>query len=352
MHAASAPLPDTAGTVLANWGIDAERAHVAALPVSGSSGAPVRLVRPHGSGEAVVLKAFAAGTPRRRAAWVHALVRHLAAAGVREVPTLAVARDGDTLVTDADGTHWELAEFVPGFTTDEPTAAQAAAAAETLARVHVAAATLPGTAPARAAAAGIATRIERARILLERPWHARPSPSSGPLAERQRHASEIFARHGGPVALTRVAGFQPEDVTVQAVIRDVWSDHVLYASDRPATVAGIIDYHAARVDTPATDLARLLGSWRTGAAGGLPGGWPAALAAYAAVRPLTGAERALVPWLHATGVVFGLDNWFRWTIDERRRFASPAAVLARIDRLSTQLPAALDWLRVSPCKPV
>jgi hypothetical protein len=55
-----------------------------------------------------------------------------------------------------------------------------------------------------------------------------------------------------------------------------------------------------------------------------------------------------VPWLHATGVVVGLDNWFRWTLEEDRRFADPARVLARIDRLSAQLPAALESLRSSP----
>jgi Ser/Thr protein kinase RdoA (MazF antagonist) len=117
-------------------------------------------------------------------------------------------------------------------------------------------------------------------------------------------------------------------------------------------VAGIVDYHAAGVDTPATDLARLLGSWRGEAVGGLVAGWPAALAAYEAVRPLTVAERSLVPWLHATGVVFGLDNWFRWTIEEGRQFAGVHAVLDRIERLSARLPAALEWLGTSPGNPV
>jgi Ser/Thr protein kinase RdoA (MazF antagonist) len=352
MTDSSLPLAITMG-VLTNWGIDPRRADVSALPVSGSSGSPVWLVRPRGTSDAVVLKAFAAGTPRHRAAWVHGLMRHLSAAGIREVPALVSARDGDTLVTDAEGVHWELARFVPGIATAEPSAAEAAHAATTLARVHVAAATLPGTIPAHGPSPGIVTRIERARLLLARPWQARLSRgTSGPLADRQRRAIEAFARYDGTAALTRVTRFRPPEIVIQAVIRDVWSDHVLYALDRPATVAGIVDYHAAGVDTPATDLARLLGSWRGEAVGGLVAGWPAALAAYEAVRPLTVAERSLVPWLHATGVVFGLDNWFRWTIEEGRQFAGVHAVLDRIERLSARLPAALEWLGTSPGNPV
>jgi len=69
-----------------------------------------------------------------------------------------------------------------------------------------------------------------------------------------------------------------------------------------------------------------------------------ALAAYEEVRPLTDQERGLVAVLHAMGVVFGLDNWFRWTLDEQREFPDPSRALGRIDRLLGELPAALDFL--------
>lgn len=41
------------------------------------------------------------------------------------------------------------------------------------------------------------------------------------------------------------------------VIRDLWSDHVLFCDER---VTGVVDFGAARVDEPAVDLARLTGS--------------------------------------------------------------------------------------------
>lgn len=349
MNDPCAPPATTIADVLAGWEIDAAEAEVTTLPVSGSSGSPVRLVRPHATGAAAVLKAFAIGTQRDRAAWVHALMRHLARAGIGAVPDLLVARHGDTIVTDARGTHWELVRFVDGRATDEPSVAEAVAAASVLARLHVAAATLPETPVVRGPSPGIAMRIERARVLQARPWRARlTSAAPAALASRFARATEAFARHGGADALEAVARTAPPELPLQAVLRDIWSDHMLYARDRPATVAGIVDYHAAGVDTPATDLARLFGSWRPPAAGGAADLWSAALAAYEGVRPLSATERALVPWLHATGVVVGLDNWFRWTLEEGRRFAAPGRVLGRIDRLSSQLPGALKLLRSSP----
>jgi hypothetical protein len=48
--------------------------------------------------------------------------------------------------------------------------------------------------------------------------------------------------------------------------------------------------------------------------------------------------------LHAAGVVFGLDNWFRWVLEEGRTFSDPTAALLRADRLLAALPVALQEL--------
>jgi Ser/Thr protein kinase RdoA (MazF antagonist) len=129
------------------------------------------------------------------------------------------------------------------------------------------------------------------------------------------------------------------------VLRDVWAEHVLFATAAPLRVAGFIDLHAAGVDSPATDIARLLGSWRPDAiGGGFFEAWAGAIAAYEARRPLAAAERHAIPLLHAAGVVFGLDNWFRWVLEEGRTFPDPDAVLRRADRLLAALPPALQEL--------
>ena len=143
----------------------------------------------------------------------------------------------------------------------------------------------------------------------------------------------------------------PRPLPLQPVLRDVWSDHVLFTVDEHGAsatgnrVSAIIDYHAAGVDTPATDLARLLGSWLppvAGQAAPLLDAWREPLAAYERLRPLAAVERRLVPWLDATAVILGLDNWFRWTLDEQRKFPDTTRVQGRIDRLLRRLEGAIE----------
>ena len=320
-----------------------------ASPGGGFSGSTPFRVRPRGTATWFILKPFAPGTPHGRAAWVHRLAGHLANAGVTEVPRPLATPRGDTLVADADGTLWEIVPFIDGVATDVPDVAQATAALECLARVHDAAASLPDASPRAGQSDGVARRMARARELLARPWRRR-RPSSRPgtdaFAARLERAVAIFDAADGDRAVAAVATACVTDVPVQAVLRDVWSAHVLFAPGSPPRVAGVVDLHAAGIDTPATDLARLLGSWRRGPAADADPvrAWPEAVAAYDSRRPLSPAERALVPFLHAAGVVCGLDNWFRWTLDEGREFRDADAAMTRIDTLLAALPAALGWL--------
>jgi Ser/Thr protein kinase RdoA (MazF antagonist) len=235
----------------------------------------------------------------------------------------------------------------------------ALAASRALAHVPRAAATLPGEPPRLAPSPALTERISRVVALIGDPWPARAvgamrgtdgGPDAefcGAIADRFTVARDLFAAHGGLRALRRWIGMQPPVMRLQAVVRDVWCDHVLFAPGDPARVAGVIDFHAAGVDTPAADVARLFGSWLPPSdrrSLPLQERWAEALAAYEEVRPLTDQERGLVAALHAMGVVFGLDNWFRWTLDEQREFPDPSRALGRIDRLLGELPAALDFL--------
>jgi Ser/Thr protein kinase RdoA (MazF antagonist) len=320
----------------------------------GFSGTTLARVRPCGTDAWFVLKAFAAGTPRGRAEWVHTLVRHLARSGVVEMPPPVPAPDGDTLATDATGCHWELVPFIAGAATECPSAPQAAAALAALARLHVAAATLPGEPRRRGPAPAVERRVAQAQDLAARPWRLRRAAAAEPgpdhlraaVADRRGHACAIFNGCAGARALAQIASHRPAEVPLGPVLRDVWSAHVLFAQDAPTRVAGIIDPHAASIDTPATDIARLLGSWHRDDARSIDpvAAWPEAIAAYAAVRPLAEEERRLVPFLHAAGVICSLDNWFRWMLEDRRTFTATPAALARIDRLLADLPAALDFL--------
>jgi len=52
----------------------------------------------------------------------------------------------------------------------------------------------------------------------------------------------------------------------------------------------------------------------------------------------------MVAFLHATAVIFSLDNWFRWTLEERRTFPDIQRVYARMKRLLEQLPIAIEYV--------
>ena len=162
------------------------------------------------------------------------------------------------------------------------------------------------------------------------------------LEERLASAVALFAAGDGAQMLLALARIEPSPLLCQVVLRDVWSEHILFAN--PDRVVGVIDLHAAGIDTPATDLARLLGSWLPPHALVGPEWWAGGIAAYQTLRPLTAREVSLVPLLAASGVVFGLDNWFRWVLGEGRSFAAPARVVSRVDRLLATLPAALATL--------
>jgi homoserine kinase type II len=324
------------------------------LTGQGFSGAPVWRVQV-ATGR-FVLKRFPVGTPADRAAWVHRLMFHIRAAGCAAVPLPQRTAAGTTVVADG-GCLWELIEFVAGGSTSTPSPAQASAALQALARAHIAAASLPGAAPH--AVPGMAGRIERARALLADPWRARrdrlPSPPSDTLTrgiqERLERAIASFEAADGGRLLAGFAQWQPPPLPAQPVFRDVWADHVFFDRGQPAQVTqpvlvtGFIDLHAAGVDTPATDIARLLGSWKSPwpGDGGWATRWEPAIAAYENLRPLSAVERKAVPLFHASAVVLGLDNWFRWVLEESRSFPV-AAALGRVDWLLNGLPEALQAL--------
>jgi len=303
--------------------------------------------------ERFVLKGFASGWPLERGLAVHRLVATLREAGIDAVPPqLRLTPPGEgTIVADGDGRLWELSQWRPGAPAAAPSLQQARAALETLARIHVAASGLDG---GRENLVGPppawGRRVEALHAVLERGWDRPASPGGewadrSPLqvavAERQRAAAAILRACGGGSLLARWATITPPAVPLQWVLRDIWQAHVLFHGDN---LSAVIDLHSSGIDSPATDLARLLGSGElrgasASAGGGLTVVWQEALAAYAAIRPLSAEEVALADLLHVTGIVGGLEHWFRWVLVENRQFHDPSAVLTRVDFLLKHLDA-------------
>jgi len=351
--------PDAPATVCRRW-FGGHPVEVGPLSSSGFSGSRVLRVRPADGAATFVLKSFHAGTSRDHAEWVHRLAGHLRACGITQVPELIPARDGDTVVQDECGTLWEISRLVPGVAVPQPDPRQAAAAGDLLGRLHRAAATLPGEWPRSGQSPGIRRRIEQARRLEATPWQVRRDAWRRDALRRDRGAArsdlvvaverrfaaaiDMFAA-SGPRFVEQIARLPRDLLPVQPVLRDIWCDHVLYAGPSAAVVTGIVDLHAAAIDTPATDIARLLGSWAVSASCACLSPaerYPSALQAYERIQPLGPEERRLIGVLHRTAVVFGLDNWFRWTLEEGRQFADASLVVARIDRLMQELQPALN----------
>ena len=152
-----------------------------------------------------------------------------------------------------------------------------------------------------------------------------------------------FFEPEGPAAIERIERHAATEPACQAVLRDVWSDHVLFEHGR---VSGFIDFHAAGIDTVATDIARLVGSW--GLAAGVSPAWEDGFHAYERVRPLDDEERRLVGFLHHAGVIVAIDNWFRWIVEERRTFPDEVAVANRLGRLVAALPGSIVGVLAGP----
>lgn len=341
-----------------------------ALGAGGHSGQPVWLVEPDdeaggADGRAArrfVLKAFAAECPRHRAAWIHAFVTALHAAGIDPVPAPLAAPGGATLVADDTGRLWEMCPWRPGAPLEAPTAGQAAAALTLVARMHVAAAALGDRLGGRPPAGSIPAWERRAAALSRVAAHgfrgggATSSWLAARVAERRREACGLLEAHGGRAVCARLAAIRLPAGAARApilpVFRDLWHAHVLFDGER---VSGVIDPHAAGFDSPAADLARLLGSWRPPApvvgGEGLGAAWAGALAAYEEVRVIPPLERTLVELLDVGGVIGGLDHWFGWVLEEGRCFADPPGAVARVDflleKLDSTLPRADALLRIS-----
>jgi Ser/Thr protein kinase RdoA (MazF antagonist) len=106
---------------------------------------------------------------------------------------------------------------------------------------------------------------------------------------------------------------------VQPRLGDVHHDHILFTGD---TVTGVVDFGATDFDSPAGDVARLLGSM----VGDDCERWRQGLAAYQAIRPMTPGETAAVKFFDTSGTVVSAANWIGWL------WPGQTDVVHRIDR--------------------
>ena len=295
------------------------------VPCSGFSGA--RLWSAGIGGQRWIVRRFPSGVTGERLAEIARVLRHVAAAGCDFVPVPLVARDGFACVA-LHGELWQIEPLLAG-TADfcrYPSAHRLRAALQALARWHVAASSLTESLPP-AAAAGILRRRERLAVFAggqarqmagQLAWSGTSGPFRDQLEPLLLACVQVCEQH--EIDLQRQLNWACQlRVPRQYCIRDIWHDHVLFSGEQ---VSGIVDFDAVRVDAVAADISRLLGSLL----GGVAADWQPGLAAYQSVRPLSEAERRLVPiYDQANALLSGLQ-WLEWIAVEGRHFDWPRVV--------------------------
>lgn len=267
---------------------------------------------------------------------------HVRACGVSQVPVPIAANDGATFFA-TEGFFWQLEPWMPGsadFTTAHNDVRLRAALA-CLARWHLAAVrfesqdaehrwfftTRSGLSPGLTERAGEMNHWNESACELLRqrlgtsPWKE--------FASLGREILDHYQRAVPRVATTLKIG-RATSVPLQPCLRDIWHDHVLFTGD---VVTGLIDPHAARSDSVATDLARLLGS--------LVGDdrrlWEVGLDAYQQVRPLSVSELSLVEHFDQTAVLLSGMTWLDWHCLQGRVFDDRDKVIVRLRTLLARL---------------
>jgi Ser/Thr protein kinase RdoA (MazF antagonist) len=275
----------------------------------------------------------------QRVASICQFVQHLARRGLPVAAPLAT-RAGAATARDDDGV-WTMSRWAPGEATywQAPTSGKLTAALAMLARIHLVAADHRAAdergRPRRAASPSMLARAAQldelraggAGTLVD----PRRANSADELALAERGAALV--RRELPAQLAAARRWRTEPLPLEWRLGDVWHDHILFTGEE---VTGVIDFAAAGVDSPAGDVARLLGSL----VGDDADGWRRGLAAYESVRPLTPAERDAVRFFDESGTLLSTANWLRWLFGEPPGVRPPArrpVELARLARLVDRL---------------
>jgi homoserine kinase type II len=335
-------LPTTVRAILNEYPAECQPSRLVPLGAAGGfSGAEFwRLETPRG---VLCLRRWPREHPTpERLAWIHAVVQYVALCGFRLFAEPIPISDGGSFV-ERNGDLWELTPWLPGRADYHkcPSQKKLAAAFSALASMHVAASSFLsidedvafGPSPAISDRLNMVTRLIKGRLTELRSAVTNGSQSQVGWTE-YFHDILSFVEPRLRELESSLQAVASVEVPLQPCLRDIWHDHVLFVGD---DVTGIVDLGAMRVETVAADVARLAGSL----CGANQQDWAAAVNAYEAVRPLTDAERTLIPVLDRSQTLLAGINWIEWVYVERRCFADPVAVEKRITDIHSRLAASI-----------
>jgi homoserine kinase type II len=245
------------------------------------------------------------------------------------VPSPIAGRDRATFYI-LDTCCYQLEPWLPGAASlDEPAREQVSAAMRGLAALHAAlsARVVVGPSPGIAERARECAEFARheGRVLHELLERA----GAGTERELAAQCLDEVARRVEQVH-TELAAVADRELTLQPCLRDCRPEHFLFEGSR---LTAIVDYGAMGIESPAADLARLLGEWIGGNA------WLRRLAfeEYAQVRALDEATSALVPVFERSTKLLAPLRWIRWHFLEQRVFEDKQAVARALRRCVARL---------------
>ena len=309
----------------------------------GMSGARVYQCR-CSSGESLALKCWPAGTKRERVDEIHRVIRHARAAGCQLVPELiSLPHTGrQASVVTSGGRHWDLIQWMPGTACEaDATLEQIRNGAAAIAQFHHSVRALGVQHQPPPAVAARLRRLRELEDLVPRLLAAADTISGQDELPRSLKAAAGVVRSKWVGARARIARslqqYANTPVPTHYVLRDIHRGHLLFADQIPS---GLIDFDAVRIDTPAADLARWVGSFLVGRQANAPV-WDAAMAGFHDVYSLNGESIIAIDPDFAAEIYFAttwisLVNWLDWILCQQRSFPpGPAAVSARICELTS-----------------
>lgn len=299
----------------------------AALGAAGGfSGA--RLWRVTASDGEFCLKAWPEHIDRGWLQRVHGWMSVAQSRGLPFVPRVWQNRAGESCIAHA-GRVWDLVEWLPGKSEQRPSTQQLESACTALARLHL---VWEQCEPGCEVPESVRRRLHVAskwQAIIQSgwqpDWEACPLPAAPTLQRIWRRLPAQL-----PQIPELLMPWTRKRVTLFPCLCDVWNEHVLFAGE---AVAGIIDYGSMRIDTPAADLARLLGSYENDA----ESLWRVGVTAYRRIRELSQDEEWLAHLLDKTGTVLSAASWLDWLVRTPRPFDDYDAVAKRTEALAKRM---------------
>ncbi len=271
--------------------------------------------------------------------FIHRLLEHVVKKSFTLVPApIGLDTGSPHTYLQHEGHFWELARWMPGRADyqENPSTEKLKAAAQALAAFHKAASSFISPSPHLDIAPTVQERLAQATSWIQ-----------GDLAQLEKYSNQSqnieiqelpqwnhlivdqAKRHIDDIR-SELNSLRDCRVPIQACIRDIWHQHILYCGEG---VSGVIDFGAARPDTVVTDLVRLLGSLAVSN----KSKWKCGLEAYESICPLNPQERLLVGPLDRSAVLLSGLNWLRWLYVEKRNFSNETAVAMRLKQIVSRL---------------